>query len=63
MALRMREGMRTPDYRDDVPAEAYEAAMDSMVIEVEDLVDSREPDLLNINGAQYLLWMVPAAQG
>jgi hypothetical protein len=59
-ALRMRDGLRMPDYRDGVPESAYEDAMDGMLDDVEDLVDSMEPELLTIGAAQYLLWMVPA---
>jgi hypothetical protein len=59
-ALRMRAGLRTPDYRDDVPKKIYEPALDGMLDDIEDLMDSIEPQLLGINGAQYLLWMMPA---
>ncbi|MDE2111409.1 MAG: hypothetical protein KGJ79_09725 [Alphaproteobacteria bacterium] len=61
-ALRMRDGMRIPDYREDVPEKIYETALDNMLDDVEDLVSSMEPELLAINGGRYLLWMVPAAQ-
>lgn len=61
MALRMRPGLRTPDYREDVAQSTYESAMDNMVDDIEDLVDSLEPELIVLNAAQYLLWMVPAA--
>lgn len=59
-ALRMRAGLRTPDYREDVPKKTYEPALDGMIDDIEDLMDSIEPQLLAIDGAQYLLWMVPA---
>jgi hypothetical protein len=61
MAVRMRPGLRTPDYRDGVASSTYESAMDGMVDDIEDLVDSLEPELISLNAAQYLLWMVPAA--
>ncbi len=61
-AMRMRTGLRVPDYRDDVSASAYRAAMDSTLDDVEDLVDSIDPELVIIDGAEYLLWMVPAAR-
>ncbi|HEY4124450.1 MAG TPA: hypothetical protein VGM36_07535 [Rhizomicrobium sp.] len=61
MAVRMHPGLRTPDYRDDLDPGVYENIMDSMVDDIEDLVDSLEPELISLNAAQYLLWMVPAA--
>ncbi|MDE1938576.1 MAG: hypothetical protein KGI68_06110 [Alphaproteobacteria bacterium] len=61
-ALRMRDGMRIPDYKDDVSEKIYETALNSMLDDVEDLVNSMEPELLAINGGRYLLWMVPVAQ-
>jgi len=59
-ALRMREGLRLPDYRTDVPESAYEEAFERMVDDIEDLVDARNPHRVAINNAEYLLWMVPA---
>jgi hypothetical protein len=59
-ALRVREGLRGPDYHDDIPESAYEKAMDGMLDDIEDLVDSMEPERVVMNGAQYLLWIVPA---
>jgi len=58
-ALRMREGMRLPDYRAGVPEGAYEDALERMVDDIEDLVDSLGPQRVVINDAHYLLWMVP----
>ncbi len=62
MALRMRDGMRMPDYRPDVSGTLYEDAMEAMVADIEDLVDSMEPELIAVGGASYLLWMVPSAR-
>jgi len=61
MALRMRAGMRMPDYRDGIAESAYEAALDGMLDDIEDLVDSLEPELIILERAEYLLWMVPAS--
>jgi hypothetical protein len=61
-ALRMREGLRAPDYRKDVPKFLYEAALDSMADDIEDLIGSLRPELIVIGDAKYLLWMVPAAR-
>ncbi|HEY5347369.1 MAG TPA: hypothetical protein VIJ72_04180 [Rhizomicrobium sp.] len=61
MALRVRQDGRTPDYRDGVPDAAYDSGMDAMVGDIEDLADSIGPRLIPMNGAQYLLWMVPSA--
>jgi hypothetical protein len=60
-ALRMRVGMRTPDYQDELSESEYEVDWGGMVEDVEDLVDSMKPQLINIGGTQYLLWMVPSA--
>jgi hypothetical protein len=60
-ALRVDKGRREPDFRDDIPASAYEVSMSGMLDDVEDLVDSMEPELVVIDGADYLLWMVPSA--
>jgi len=59
IALRMRKGTRLPDYREDVPHDHYEAALERMIDDVEDLIDSITPSLIVLNGAHYLLWMVP----
>ena len=61
-AIRMREGHRTPDYKEGVPRSAYESALDSMADDIEDLVGSLGHALVGVHGAQYLLWMVPAAR-
>jgi hypothetical protein len=61
-ALRVGKGSREPDFRDDIAASAYEVSMNGMVDDVEDLVDSIEPELIVFNGAHYLLWMVPSAR-
>jgi hypothetical protein len=61
-ALRMRAGFRAPDYRPDVPERIYESTMAEMVDDIEDLTESIEPERIVINGAQYLLWMVPMAR-
>ena len=60
-ALRMRDGMRLPDYRDSVPRRHYEATMGAKLGDIEDLVDSIAPSLLSMHAARYLLWMVPVA--
>ncbi len=62
MALRMRAGRRMPDYRDGVAESTYEVALDGMLDDIEDLVGSLEPELIVLNDAQYLLWMVPRAR-
>ena len=59
-AIRMRDGMRMPDYREGVPVSAYEAAIDSMREEIEVLASTMEPALIPFQGGQYLLWMVPS---
>ena len=61
-ALRVGQGSREPDFRDDISASAYEVSMNGMVDDVEDLVESIEPEVIVINGAHYLLWMVPWAR-
>lgn len=61
-ALRMSKGTRMPDYRDEVPEKSYEASLDSMSEDIECLVDSIQPELIALNGADYLLWMVPQAR-
>lgn len=61
-ALRTHENMRMPDYHADVPREDYEAKLDSMLDEIETLSASIEPELLEISGARYLVWMVPRAR-
>ncbi len=58
-AVRMREGQRSPDYREDIPESDYEDAFERMVGDIEDLAESISPRLLAINGSMYLLWMVP----
>jgi hypothetical protein len=60
-ALRMAKGARTPDYRDEVPEETYEASLDNMPEDIECLVESIQPELISLSGADYLLWMVPRA--
>ena len=60
-AIRMREGMRMPDYRDDVPSGAYEDALDSMREEIEVLASTMDPPLVSLGDGNYLLWMVPSA--
>ena len=59
-AIRMRDGMRMPDYLEGVPVSAYEAAIDSMREEIEVLASTMEPALVPIAGGKYLLWMVPS---
>lgn len=61
-AIRMREGMRMPDYLEGVPVSAYEAAIDSMREEIEVLASTMEPALVPIAGGNYLMWMVPASR-
>lgn len=60
-ALRMRTGMRTPDYLDEQFELEYEVEWGGLVEDVEDLVDFMQPQLVEIKGSQYLLWMVPSA--
>ena len=60
-AIRMRDGMRMPDYLEGVPVSAYEDAIDSMREEIETLASTMEPALVPISGGNYLLWMVPSA--
>lgn len=60
-ALRMRNGMRMPDYLNERFEAEYEIDWGGLVEDVEDLVDSMEPQLITIGGKQYLLWMVPSA--
>lgn len=61
-AVRMRRGMRMPDYKDGVSPGAYEDALDTMLDEIECLASTREPALLPLADGHYLLWMVPAAR-
>jgi hypothetical protein len=60
-AIRMRDGMRMPDYLEGVPVSVYEDAIDSMREEIETLASTMEPALVSISGGNYLLWMVPSA--
>jgi hypothetical protein len=60
-ALRMQRGGRGPDYRPNVPESEYAVSLECMTEDVEDLVDSIEPQLIAMNGGHYLLWMVPEA--
>lgn len=62
VAMRVNEGGRDPDFLDNVSISSYEGSMNGMLEDVEDLVDSIEPELIIINGAYYLLWMVPSAR-
>jgi pimeloyl-ACP methyl ester carboxylesterase len=62
IALRMRKGFRSPDYREDVPDSAYQEVLERMVDDIEDLIDSLAPCLITIDNAEYLLWMVPDAR-
>lgn len=61
-AVRMREGHRTPDYKEGVPRSAYKSTLDSMADDIEDLIGSLGHALVRLNGVHYLLWMVPAAR-
>ncbi len=61
-ALRVCKGTRLPDYRDEVPEESYETSLNNMPEDIEDLVESIQPELIALNGADYLLWMVPQAR-
>ncbi len=61
-AIRMRDGMRMPDYLEGVPVSAYEAAINSMREEIEVLASTMEPALVSIAGGNYLLWMVPSSR-
>lgn len=63
MALRLRDGMREPDYRPDLPETLYEQDLESLMGTIEDLTESLAPRLVSIDGARYLLWMVPSAAG
>ena len=60
-AIRMRKGMRMPDYRDGVAPADYEAALDSMLDEIEYLASTMAPALVPMDGGEYLIWMVPSA--
>jgi hypothetical protein len=60
-ALRVRQGHRGPDFREEVPQSDYQDALDSLLDDIEDLVGSIVLSPVAISGAQYLLWMVPAA--
>lgn len=61
-AIRMRDGMRMPDYREGVPVSVYEDALDSMREEIEVLASTMEPSLIALDGGEYLLWMIPSAR-
>jgi hypothetical protein len=53
-ALRMSKGTRMPDHRDEVPEEIYEVSLDNMPEDIECLADSIQPELIALNGADYL---------
>ena len=59
-AIRMREGLRMPDYRDSVDADEYDSALDSLVDDIECLSNILEPSLLRLDEGAYLMWMVPS---
>lgn len=61
-AIRMRAGMRMPDYKEGVPVRTYEDALDSMREEIECLASTMEPSLVAIDGGDYLLWIVPSSR-
>jgi len=58
-AVRMRKGMRSPDYRSDVPQSAYNESLDRVVDDVQDIIESLSPQLVQIGEGHYLLWLVP----
>jgi hypothetical protein len=58
-ALRMRPNLRTPDYRPDLSETVYEASIDGMVDDIEDLVGTINLARIIINDNQYLLWVEP----
>jgi hypothetical protein len=62
-AIRMREGMRLPDYRSDVRDRTYETFIDEKLDEIECLAETVEPALLSLGGGSYLLWMAPTGSG
>lgn len=59
VALRMRKGLRLPDFLADLPEQVYDATICEMLDEIEYLADSIHPARLDMDGAEYLLWMVP----
>ena len=61
-AIRMRDGMRMPDYREGVPIGVYEDTIDSMREEIEVLASTMDPPLVKLDGGDYLLWMIPSAR-
>ena len=61
VALRMQEGMRTPDFLSDLPEHLYDVAICEMLDEIECLSGSVHPGRLRIRGAEYILWMVPTS--
>jgi hypothetical protein len=61
-ALRVRRGRRGPDFRAGVSESDYSEALDSLLDDIEDLVDSITLESVQIADAQYILWMVPAAR-
>ena len=62
VALRMREGMRLPDFLSGLPELEYDVALCEMIGEIEYLAGSIEPNRVEIRGAPYLLWMVPSTR-
>lgn len=62
-ALRVRRTGRGPDFRDDVAEEDYAVSLESLMDGVEELSGSIEPSAIELNGALYLLWMVPCPAG
>lgn len=58
-AVRMRNGTRRPDYRSDVPERVYDIDLELMIDDIHDLIQSVSAQLVAIDGANYLLWLVP----
>jgi hypothetical protein len=59
-AIRMRQDLADPDYRDDIEQDAYEAVLGEMLDDMDFLVSARGTRLLPLDGGHYLLWMIPA---
>ena len=61
-ALRVQRDGWGPDYRQDVAADEYDALLESMMEDVENLVEFGQPALIAMGGGHYLLWMVPSSK-
>jgi hypothetical protein len=60
-ALRIQWQGLGPDYRHDVAEHDYDVSLESLIEDVENLVESGRPAPVAMNGGHYLVWMVPSS--